>query len=49
MAMGVAAVMVVVWLVVVVVVVGAVMGVLGWGLLLEARANREWRERLLVR
>jgi hypothetical protein len=24
------------------------MGVLAWGLILEARANREWRERGLV-
>jgi hypothetical protein len=24
--------------------VGAAMGVLTWGLLLEARSNREWRE-----
>jgi hypothetical protein len=27
---------------------GAAMGVVAWGLVLEARSNREWRERELA-
>ena len=28
---------------------GAAMGVVAWGLLLEARSNRKWREQALAR